>query len=217
MGHDADATRTFYDRISHVYDRIADAAEHGAREQGQAMLALAPGETVLEIGYGPGRTLVDFARAVGDAGSVCGIDLSSGMAEQARRRLADEGLSDAVETVVGDARRLPWNAETFDAAFLSFTLELFSDADVAVVLSELRRVLRPGGRLVVVHMRSTDRHGRMERVYEWIHRHFPHFVDCRPIRARDDLETAGFVVERDEQTSIWGLPVGLVAARAGER
>jgi len=210
---DSDApTRTFYDRISHVYDLVADAAEHGARERGQALLDVRPGEAVLEIGYGPGRALVDFARAVGPGGRVAGIDLSSGMERQARRRLEAEGLVGRVDLRVGDARALPWPDADFNAAFLSFTLELFPDADVPTVLAEVRRVLRPSGRLGLVHMASTERHGRMERIYEWMHRHFPHFVDCRPIRAIDDLEAAGFEVRLAEPTTVGGLPVAIVLA-----
>ena len=72
---DPDATRAFYDRISHVYDAIAVAAEHGARERGKEILDVAPGERVLEVGFGPGRALVAFARGVGRDGKV--VDVSN--------------------------------------------------------------------------------------------------------------------------------------------
>ena len=209
-----DPTRAFYDRISHLYDAIADAAEHTARERGQDVLDVGADERVLEIGFGPGRALIAFARIVGPVGAVVGLDLSPGMTAEAGRRIDAAGLSDTIDLVVGDARSLPFDAHSFDAAFLSFTLELFSDADIPTVLHELRRVLRPGGRLAIVHMASTVRHGRMERVYEWVHRHFPHFVDCRPIVAAEALREAGFRVVSVEEARVCGLPVGIALAAA---
>ena len=211
-----DLTRAFYDRISRAYDLIADAAEHGARERGQDLLDVQPDERVLEVGFGPGRALIAFAGAVGERGEVVGLDLSPGMADVARSRIDSAGLTSNVDLVVGDARAMPFDARSFDAAFLSFTLELFSDADIPTVLDELRRVLRPGGRVVVVHMASTARHGRMERAYEWVHRHFPHFVDCRPIVAVEALREAGLQVVTVQQASVSGLPVGIVRAACPE-
>ena len=75
------ATKQFYDRISHAYDMIADGGEHVAREKGLALLNVQPGEAVLEIGYGTGHSLVALIEAVGEKGSVSGIDISSGMKE----------------------------------------------------------------------------------------------------------------------------------------
>jgi demethylmenaquinone methyltransferase/2-methoxy-6-polyprenyl-1,4-benzoquinol methylase len=53
----------------------------------------------------------------------------------------------------------------------------------------------------------------MTEIYVWMHRHFPHFVDCQPIAARDWIEGAGFTVERAERMAIWSLPVAIVLAR----
>ncbi|HRX82504.1 MAG TPA: class I SAM-dependent methyltransferase, partial [Pirellulaceae bacterium] len=74
----SNATKSFYDRISHAYDAIADAGEHRARERGLEALAVQPGERVLEIGYGTGHSLVELAKAVGATGRVCGVDISTG-------------------------------------------------------------------------------------------------------------------------------------------
>ena len=74
-----ETNRDFYDRISHVYDHIADANEHNAREIGEKMLAIQPGELVLEVGFGTGNSVVHFAKSVGPSGHVTGIDASPGM------------------------------------------------------------------------------------------------------------------------------------------
>lgn len=72
-------TRVFYNKISKVYDLLADHSEAPVREAGVKKLSPAPGEAILEIGFGTGHTLARLAKAVGVSGKVCGIDLSEKM------------------------------------------------------------------------------------------------------------------------------------------
>lgn len=209
-----EATRSFYDRISRAYDLVADASEHEAREKGLELLAAAEGERVLEIGFGTGHALVDLARSVGSGGTVAGVDLSSGMAEVSRRRLHDAGLADRADLRVEAVPPVPFDDSTFDAVFMSFTLELFPDAAIPAVLAESRRVLVRGGRLGVVCLAETGRKpGLVGRAYRWMHRHFPHIFDCRPIDVDRWLGQSGFEVERGTDLEIWTLPVRAVLAR----
>lgn len=76
-------TRAFYNKISRVYDLLAEHSEAPMRRLGLEMLAPRPGETILEIGFGTGHCLVALADAVARTGSVHGIDLSDGMARVA--------------------------------------------------------------------------------------------------------------------------------------
>ena len=69
-------SRRTYDRISPAYRLIADLGEHAVRERGLESLAIASGETVLEVGSGTGRALAAISRSVGEAGRAYGIDLS---------------------------------------------------------------------------------------------------------------------------------------------
>ena len=200
-------TQRFYDRLSRVYNFLADRGEHASREAGLALLAAHPGEAVLEIGCGTGHALVVLARAVGPAGHVVGIDLSAGMLTVARRRVAEAGVADRVALDLGDARALPYADAAFAAAFLSFTLEIFALPGLGRVLAEIRRVLRPGGRLGVVSLDGAGGPGTVVELYRWLHRHFPHFVDCQPIDVRGHLAAAGFAVQATRELSIWGLPV----------
>jgi len=207
--------RAFYDRISLAYDLLADASEHQFRERGEAALAIQPGETVLEIGVGTGNSLLHLAQAAGPVGTVRGLDVSSGMLDVARRKLEKGGLADRVDLRQGDAREMPYQAAAFDACFLSFTLELFDDADLPCALAEIRRVLKPGGRLAVVAMAAVgpgEKESILERGYEWMHRHFPHIVDCRPIDSSALLEEAGFDVVCDQRFEMWTMPVSVVVA-----
>ena len=209
--------RSFYDRISHFYDAIADAGEHKAREAGEAALDLQAGESVLEIGYGTGNSLNCFADAVGDSGKVTGIDISPGMQAVAAKKVAEQGHAGQVELTVGDARKLPYADGTFDAAFSSFTLELFPLEDIAAVVKEVARVLKPGGRFGIVSMsvvKQADHPSLLEKGYVWMHRNFPHLVDCQPIDVPKFLGEAGLSIEIEKEVEIWTMPVAVVVARA---
>jgi demethylmenaquinone methyltransferase/2-methoxy-6-polyprenyl-1,4-benzoquinol methylase len=103
-----DETRAFYDKISGVYDLLAEHSEGPVRQAGLDKLAPAAGERVLEIGYGTGHCLVLLAEAVGPEGKVFGIDLSEGMRARARERVEKEHVIDRVELSCGDATRLPY-------------------------------------------------------------------------------------------------------------
>jgi demethylmenaquinone methyltransferase/2-methoxy-6-polyprenyl-1,4-benzoquinol methylase len=214
---DHETTRAFYDGISRVYDLLADRSESEARNVGLELLAARPGESVLEIGFGTGHALARLAEAVSGSGSVVGIDLSPGMVEIARERLANVGVAGRVELVCAAVPPISFPDASFDAAFLSFTLESFADAAIARVLSELRRVLRAGGRLGLVAL-STPAAGAtphvLERAYGWLHRQFPHIVDCRPIDAAEALRAAGFGIVRRAGVEIWTLRVAALLARA---
>lgn len=207
------STKAFYNRISKAYDLIADSSEHAARESGITMLAASAGESVLVVGFGTGHDVVTLGRAVSPGGRVYGIDISEGMAEVAQKRVADEGVTESVELSIGDARDLSFADEQFDAVFISFTLELFDDTDLPRVLSEIRRVLRVGGRVGVVSMLKEEEQTLMTEFYILMHRHFPHFVDCHPIDVDRRLVDGGFQIEKLDRVSIWGLPVAIVLAR----
>lgn len=174
-----------------------------------------PGETVLDIGCGTGAALLPLAEAVGPGGKACGIDIADEMIAVSSRRIESAGLADRVELFRGDAADLPWNEETFDAVFMSFTLELFDTPEIPGVLEECRRVLGADGRICVVSLgkRSSRRNPLMLRLYEWGHRKFPKLLDCRPIPAESFLREMGFETAAREEYSMAGLPVDVVLAK----
>lgn len=204
-------TRAAYDAMSRWYDLLAGLPERRCRTLGLQTLGAKAGEVVLEIGCGTGQCLVPLAQAVGPQGRVYGLDLSEGMLRIAQERIRKTGLTHRVNLILGDAAHLPYRAGLFHAIFLCFTLELFNQPEISLVLRECRRVLQHGGRIVVVAM-SKRTETLMVRVYEWAHQKFPKYVDCRPIFARRALEEAGFQIKEVVEVGIFGLPVDVVAA-----
>ena len=201
-----------YNRISRFYDLIAGWSEKKGRETGLARLAAKDGERVLEIGFGTGLALRALARAVGETGRVCGLDLSEVMLSLAHTRLDRAGLAARVELRTGDALTLPYPDRSFDAVFMSFVLELFDTPEVPVVLAECRRVLRPGGRIGVVSISASGPKTLVRLAYEWSHRRFPRVVDCRPIPVQAILESGEFSPQSAETIEMWGLGVEIVVA-----
>jgi demethylmenaquinone methyltransferase/2-methoxy-6-polyprenyl-1,4-benzoquinol methylase len=202
--------RGAYDRLSRWYDALAGNWEQKPRLAGLQLLAVQPGEIVLEIGPGTGQALSILALAASEHGRVLGLDLSPGMLAIAGARLAQTALAGQVGLSCGDAACLPFARETCDALFTSFTLELFDTPEIPLVLQECRRVLRPGGRLCVISLSKAGPSRKMVGLYEWSHARFPALVDCRPIFARQSLEDAGFRIVEARQMSLWGLPVEIV-------
>jgi arsenite methyltransferase len=119
-------------------------------EQRQAVLGalgLGPGERVIDIGTGPGLLAAEIAAAVGPDGLVCGIDISDSMLALARARTTQPN-SAPIELRQAGADRLPYAQASFDVAVATQVLEYVKDVPGA--LAEIARVLRPGGRVLVL-------------------------------------------------------------------
>lgn len=209
------ATERFYDRISQAYDLLADPGEHHARELGLQQLDVQPGESVLEIGYGTGHSLVALAKSAGESGHVVGVDISSGMREVARQRLVSAGLDQRVDLRVEAVPPVSLPDDSMDVVAMSFTLELFPLNAIPQVLAECRRVLKSGGRLGVVSMAAVedgDRESLLEKTYIWMHQHFPHIVDCQPIPVEQLIQDAGFELVQQQRIDLFTMPVAVVVA-----
>ncbi len=192
-------------------------------------LELRHGERVLDVGSGPGFLAADMGMAVGPSGRVCGIDVSESMIAMSRRRCAGQPH---VELQVGDARRLPFPDSHFDVAVSTQVYEYLTEGDVTTALAELYRVIRPGGRALILDTdgdsivwNSTD-HVRMKRVLEAWSEHCADFH--LPRRLSSMLVRTGFVIHRrdimplfnpkyDPNTYSYGLISLVVAFVPGRR
>lgn len=198
-------TRASYDRLSRWYDLFAG-SEKRFTEAGLSALAPKPGERILEIGCGTGhalRWLLDTQVRT------TGLDLSAGMLSRAQQ--AGLRSKRVVALCQGDALKLPFKSTSFNAIFLSFTLELFPEEEFAPLLAECRRVLRWDGRLGVVALAKEKTFP--VRLYQWFHTRWPHVIDCRPIYVHTVLIRAGFEIIEAHRMVMWGLPVEIVTAR----
>lgn len=205
------STRANYDRLSRWYDALSGSSERPARMRGMQRLDIQPGERVLEIGCGTGEALSILAAGAGPAGGVLGLDLSAGMLRRAASKLGRDASAN-IQLMQGDSSHLPFADKSLDALFMSFTLELFADTEIPSLLTECRRVLRPGGRLGVVSLLQKGKPGWMERAYGWAHRRWPIAIDCRPIPLEKVTSNAGFEISHFEEVSMWGLAVGVLVA-----
>lgn len=202
-----------YDKVSRWYDMLAGYSERKFRDVGLQKLAVEEGEIVLEIGFGTGHCVLALAQSVGNSGKVYGIDISQGMFNITQVRIRKAGLLARVELKHGDAVALPFAANFFDAIFMSFTLELFDTPEIPTLLHECQRVLSSGGRIGVVAMSQKGGAGLAMRLYEWAHRKFPRYFDCRPIFVQEALQGAGFQIVDVTEMSMWGSLVEIVVAK----
>lgn len=137
--------RSGFNRIA---GRYADGAPLRAGLQ-QALLdlaALRPGEHVLDLAAGPGLLARDAARHVAPGGWVLASDIAEGMLTEGLRRAASEGLTELLATAC-DAEHLSFTSHSFDVTLLGLGLFIFPEPMLA--LAEIRRVLKPGGRLAL--------------------------------------------------------------------
>ena len=199
----SEQTKSFYNKIAGIYDTLSNRSEEPLRKAGLEILHPEPGELILEIGFGTGRSIVEIAKALESKGKVYGIDLSEKMLEIAKKRARKKNVENMIQLSCGDTKHLPYENESLDGIFMSFTLELFDTPDIVPVLNECKRVLKTGGRIVVVSMSRLCPERFRTRMFEWVHRHFPHYFDCRPIFVKQALEDAGFKIDKAELKKMW--------------
>ena len=204
-----------YGVMSRFYALTEGVFERGLRQRSLHLLSVTPSEVVLEIGVGTGYSLREIAGLVGENGKAHGLDVTPQMLELTRKRLRKARYMNRVELYEGDARKMPYQNGKFDAIYMASTLELFDTPDIPVVLSEVRRVLKPSGRLGVASLTKEGKEGsRFIRFYEWLHQKVPKYVNCRPIYVEKVLEDAGYQITKTEGFTLLRIvPWRIVVAR----
>ena len=161
----AQRVRGVFDSVAPKYDVMNDLMSLGLHRAWKAYTVLVadirPGQRVLDIAGGTGDLAQAFARKVGAEGLVVHTDINASMLSVGRDRLLDAGL--VLPTVVCDAEKLPFEPESFDRVSVSFGLRNMTHKDQA--LAEMQRVLKPGGKLLVLEFSRVAR--PLEKAYEW--------------------------------------------------
>jgi demethylmenaquinone methyltransferase/2-methoxy-6-polyprenyl-1,4-benzoquinol methylase len=146
-----------FDRIAGPYDLMNSVMTAGLhhvwRQRAADMAALAPGQRALDVATGTGDLAFELARRVGASGEVVASDFSERMLELARAKALDRGSQVRFESA--NALALPYADDAFDAATVGFGARNFSD--LAGGLREMVRVVRPGGRVVVLEITTPQR------------------------------------------------------------
>jgi demethylmenaquinone methyltransferase/2-methoxy-6-polyprenyl-1,4-benzoquinol methylase len=166
-----DYVRTMFDEIAPRYDLLNSVLSarlhHGWRRAAVRQAALAPGNLALDVCTGTGDLALEIARRVGASGAVVGADFSLPMlrlgAQKSAQRTTRSGAH-SVRWALADTQALPFPANTFDAVTVGFGIR--NVADIRQGIAEMARVVRPGGRVVILEF-SQPRNALFAALYAW--------------------------------------------------
>jgi demethylmenaquinone methyltransferase / 2-methoxy-6-polyprenyl-1,4-benzoquinol methylase len=157
--------RSVFDSVAPKYDVMNDLMSMGLHRAWKAYTVLVAnvkeGQQVLDIAGGTGDLAMAFAPKVGASGRVVHTDINEAMLREGRNRLIDAGVN--LPTLVCDAEHLPFADASFDLVTVAFGLRNMTHKDVA--LSEMNRVLKPGGKLLVLEFSKIAK--PLEKIYDW--------------------------------------------------
>jgi demethylmenaquinone methyltransferase/2-methoxy-6-polyprenyl-1,4-benzoquinol methylase len=161
----ATRVRGVFDSVAGKYDVMNDLMSMGMHRAWKAYTVavadLREGQSVLDIAAGTGDLARAFAKRVGPKGTVVHSDINEAMLRRGRDRLLDEGL--VLPTLICDAEKLPFAANRFDLVSVAFGLRNMTHKDAA--LAEMNRVLKPGGRLLVLEFSKVAE--PLSKAYDW--------------------------------------------------
>lgn len=181
-----DKTKKYYAWRASNYDALAEWEQEFHAEAVQLADAQ-KGQRIMVVACGTGRGMVELAQAVGPTGRVDALDLSEAMIDHARSKSEKLGLNDRMHFKQGNARELPYPDETFDIVYNGYMFDLIPLDGFVPILKEMARVLKPGGKLVLLNMSKPDERKTLyETIYKWTG------IPCRPVLMAPYLESLDF-------------------------
>lgn len=203
-----------YNWIAPIYDLFGVLMESKARQRALDMAAIQNGEKILEVAFGTGLNFVEILKR-NPSGWVNGIDVSMKMLERARKRISKNGQQNFT-LYLCDCRHLPFEDETFDVLMNQYLLDILPVEDFIPILLEFKRVLKDGGRIVLVNMTKGEKW--LNQIYEEIYKLKPPLLaGCRGVMVQPFLEEVGFREFTREFVSQFGFPSEVVRGVKKER
>ena len=199
-----------YDALSKTYDIWGKLAESRARNRAIELAKIRDGQRILEVAVGTGLTFCEIVRR-NPNGTNIGIDISQGMLKKAEKRLGKLSWANYA-LKIESAFQLQAADNHFDLLMNSYMFDLIAFDEMDTVLKEFKRVLKKGGRLILVNMTEGESVG--SGLYTMLYRISPRaFGGCRGVKLSDKLKQHGFeVVSREYHQQLW-FPSEVILAR----
>jgi len=198
-----------YNRIASIYDIFGLLMESKARHKALDVATIRDGEKVLEVALGTGLNFVEILRR-NPSGWVEGVDISVKMLERARKRISRTGQGN-YRLNLCDCHQLPFEDGTFDVVMNQYLFDILPVDDFFRILSEFKRVLKDGGRIVLVNMTKGEK--RLNQIYEGIYKLKPPLLaGCRGVFVAPYLEALEFKEIKRQFVSQLGFPSEVVCA-----
>ena len=198
-----------YDRIAPIYDIWGRLTESRARNRAIELAEIKDGQNILEVAVGTGLAFCEIIKR-NPNGMNRGIDLSQGMLEKAKtlaRKMSDANYS----LDVGSAFNINIESESIDTLVNNYMFDLIPFEDMDKILIEFRRVLKHGGKLILVNMTKGERFG--SRLYDFIYNISPKAMGgCRGVKLAERLQKNNFKVEIREYFQQFLFPSEVILA-----
>ena len=191
----ADRVRAVFDSVASRYDLMNDLMSGGLHRLWKrftlARTGLRPGGQALDVAGGTGDLAAGLSRLVGPTGRVVLSDINAEMLAEGRRRLLDKGIVGNLRLIQANAEKLPFADASFDCITIGFGLRNVTDKQAA--LNEMSRLLKPGGRLLVLEFSKPVR-----------------YIFCANLLMRSFVASSSNKVLQHSETLIWHKKLGII-------
>jgi len=198
-----------YDSLSKTYDIWGKLAETRARSRAIELADINDGQHILEVAVGTGLGFYEIVQRNPNGANI-GVDISPGMLQKAEKRL---GQLSAVnyELKIGNAFNLEEKGDHFDLLVNNYMFDLIAFDEMDAILEEFKRVLKKGGKLILVNMTEGQAFGC--GIYSLLYRLSPKsFGGCRGVKLSDKLQQNGFEIKTREYYQQWWFPSEVILA-----
>jgi ubiquinone/menaquinone biosynthesis C-methylase UbiE len=198
-----------YDGLAPIYDIWGKLTESRARTRAVELAEITDGQNILEVAVGTGLAFCEIVKR-NPHGVNTGVDLSQGMLEKAKKRLRRIPAAN-YKLTIGTAFNLSAGDESIDTLLNNYMFDLIPFKDMDKILVEFKRVLKKGGRLVLINMTKGEHFG--SGLYDFIYNISPKALGgCRGVKLTEKLQQNGFKVEIREYMQQMLFPSEVILA-----